>query len=297
VGGISGIGRAEFPEPTALDAAKAKATLDAFARQHHLVTGEAVGAARHERDEVWRKVRAAGTVVDFVNQYEARVAAADGMADQRYDGAAKIEQQATLQTARDALQAEVEVLDRQITAADRQLAELDSQWRQRMAGLGLVLTPLQLAEWSRLRDDALAAAEARTEADGEGRALADETTDVANALRAALAKAGVTPAEGAAVPVLAAHAETTNAERTATATRVSEWEGERLHPKAAYSQCRPSAVTRPSGLGGCEAALPFVTLSRVLASCRPRPCGSAVAEFVLAVALDAARARRQLRVA
>lgn len=206
-----------------IEATKAKAALDAFSRQHQIVTPDVLDHARRSRDELWRTVREGASVAEIGDQYERRVTAADVIADQRFEGVAKIEQQITLDTAYEKLMAEVAALAAQAKAADRELVALEEEWRGRMDELGLALTQPQLATWSALRDVALTAADALSDAQAACNALAGEARESEDALREALADAGEAPLEGASGAVLAAQAEAALTARAAMATRVGEW--------------------------------------------------------------------------
>lgn len=206
-----------------IEAPKAKAALDAFSRQHQVVTPEVLNQHRRSRDELWSKVRQGADVSEIGDQYEDRVRAADAKADQRFDGAAMIERHATLVAAHEALAAEVEALAKQIAAVNGEIETLQGEWRDRTKGVGLALTQPELANWSELRDAALAAADAVTDAKSACDALTREAIEVEGALREALADAGEALPAGAGAAALATLAETVISARAKAATRVAEW--------------------------------------------------------------------------
>jgi uncharacterized protein YhaN len=209
------------------EAVKAKAALDVFHAQHKTVVLEELLHARCERDTLWRKVRAGEVVAaDAGDRYEASVVAADGLADRRYEGAAKIEQQATLQSTHASLVAEIGELEAQIAAVDKALLALQDEWDTTMAALGLTLTQAQLAAWADARADALTTADALRNARSEIDGLAEEERAVVASLRAALEDAGAEVPADATIGWLAAQAEALQKSLAASETCVGQWRGQ-----------------------------------------------------------------------
>ncbi len=211
-----------------VDAAKAKARLDAYTEQHRPVTAEAIATSRDTRDAVWRQVRAGELAPAAAgDRYEGLVESADRLADQRYHDAARTEQGHTLAVEHAALQAEIDELAAQDAATEGALAALRQDWNRRMQALGLEVSVAQFPAWVQGRDRALAAAAALAEARAEQRELAAASRACVAALRTALADAGAGAPGAADLPLLITRAEALQQEQAEAAARVESWREQR----------------------------------------------------------------------
>jgi uncharacterized protein YhaN len=122
-------------------------------RGAHAVAPAAVEAARAERDDVWEKVkahlldeRALPDLAAAVDGLETRTAAADALADQRYDRA---EQSATLAALEDEIEAAALAIGQATQETERAsaaVATCAAEWT--LAGVaGLALTPEAFGAW------------------------------------------------------------------------------------------------------------------------------------------------------
>lgn len=210
-----------------LDAVQAKAVAEAALQQGDLVTPEALGTGRQQRDELWQSLRAdveTGTLTgndasralwaSKAEMYAGRVSAADGLADRRYARAAKNEE-AVLQAAQS------RVLDKAVETLKRQVADLETaaqrhqkNWTDRLTPLGLgTLAPDDLILWLQKRTMALTALAARDAARGELDSLEMRIKDASSELRAALTTAGDPPPAAADLATLIVCAETYESRR------------------------------------------------------------------------------------
>ncbi len=151
---------------------------------HHPVSLDELQRARAERDGVWQGIRSGGIELSAAApDYEARVAGADALSDQRHDKAQEASELQARLDQRERLAGQLDDLRSRQAANAQDQIQFAGQWAARMAAIGLADLPLtQVGSWRAARERVLRTADAAVEA---GQAL-NECRGQATAARAAL---------------------------------------------------------------------------------------------------------------
>lgn len=192
-----------------------------FVEARHIVTSAQVREARSGRDAQWRSIKE-GTIALATGapSLDSAIVLADELADTQLDSATEAVQ---LQSLRHQAEiAELNLAQRQATA-DKKEAELvsfDRNWQDTATSLelpGIDLADVQ--SWFSKRDQVIAAADACDEKQIDMLREVQAANDATELLRAQIVQAGLTVAEGTALPALLLQAETFITETDATITR------------------------------------------------------------------------------
>ena len=157
------------------------------------VTPEVLHNARDERNAIWIRVKAGVDSPGAVaNEYEAKVDAADGVADRRYVGAKDVEQLETLRSAIEKHKLESEGRAALLQSAKREQERITNEWSQMMRAKGLDGVPAdRLPGWLLARQAALGAAADLNEAQAAARRYEDQILQGREELSRALLETGV----------------------------------------------------------------------------------------------------------
>jgi hypothetical protein len=107
-------------------------------RDRKPITGEEIEAVRTARDEIWQQIKAGEvTIADQAEDYEARISAADALADRRYLCAADAQQLEDVRNGVEQLRSKREDLDRRAERLTRDLNHLAAAWSAKVSSVGL----------------------------------------------------------------------------------------------------------------------------------------------------------------
>jgi uncharacterized protein YhaN len=157
------------------------------------VTPEALHQARDERNAIWIRVKTGAQPLSVVaSEYEAKVDAADGIADRRYVGAKDVEQLETLRSAIEKQQQESKVRVAQIQAAKQQQQQVTDEWSHLMRANGLEgVRADRFSLWLQARQTVLATASDFAEAKAVETRYADQVRQAKEELCQVLLEIGV----------------------------------------------------------------------------------------------------------
>lgn len=230
-------------------ARQARLEVAQYRNAHQAVTLDEVLQARHARDATWQEIRSEpAALAERVPVFERQLAAADTLADRRHD---TIQQASELQ----ARVAQAERVEHELESQQQALAQLRSQadqraqrWSALADGCGLPALPFEAAApWLEARAAALAAAQARDEAQAALDALETAVAEAGAALASELRRAAVAAESGQlAVLVLAATrcvqaAAAASGQRRTLEKQVADAERDVLSLADAWNQARAGA--------------------------------------------------------
>jgi uncharacterized protein YhaN len=157
------------------------------------VTPEALHQARDDRNAIWIRVKAGAEPPGAVaREYEAKVDAADGVADRRYVGAKDVEQLETLRSAIEKQQLESKARAALIEEAKRQQQRVMDEWSQLMRAKGLQeLRVDRFPTWLQARRTVLGVASDLTDAQAAERRYAEQVLQAKEELCQVLLETGV----------------------------------------------------------------------------------------------------------
>lgn len=199
-------------------------------------------AARAARDAVWSAIRSGERPLqDAASDFEARLGAADEVADQRHDKAHEASELQSRLDALERLQLQAADTARRKTAQEAERDAMDADWRRLTGALGLAGLPLQDIEaWRAARERVLRAEDARDDAERALAATRDALAAVAVELGCALAGAGI--AFDPAAPLDATMLIAADAVERATETRARSETLERQQQLLASALARQTDV-------------------------------------------------------
>ncbi|MBJ3776712.1 AAA family ATPase [Acuticoccus mangrovi] len=150
-------------------------------------TPEVLAAARAERDAIWQEIRAGRPLAEAGGPFEAAVASADGIADERF---LHVEALIEARRAADDVAAAEHLVARRTVRRDALAAEherLATAWAERLRSVGIALPPLDYRAWHERRRAREAAADAVRRAEADKAALLARSRALLAALTSALA--------------------------------------------------------------------------------------------------------------
>ena len=192
--------------------AQKRQAYDRRAREHEGIAPEALRHARDDRESGWQLIREryidgqdvseseltafVGALPDLPKAYEARVQAADALADRRFENAQAAGEMAVLERQIEDQEGERAKLDDAERDLTQQRTQLENDWRALWVGADFEpLAPEGMLEWLSARAEILALIETRAVAQSDLNQLRDKETGIKAGIGAEMAALGE-PVEG-----------------------------------------------------------------------------------------------------
>ena len=159
------------------------------------VTPEVLQSSREERNAIWGRIKGgAATPGAVAKEFEAKVDAADGVADRRYVGAQDVQQLESLRSAIETQRLEIALRRSQIEDTERERGALLEEWKLLVRTLALEgLSAERYPAWLQARQTAITAANQLAESQEAERRHAAQLSHAKEELSRTLADADVSP--------------------------------------------------------------------------------------------------------
>ena len=163
-----------------------------FERDRQIITSEVVDIARSARDAIWQSIRTeAKSVSDVADEYESKVGEADGLADQRFQGASDIKELEQVQNNLEEHRLKKQAQEDRLATIEGNQSRAIADWDESMTRLGLEgMSPAGYLAWLQRRRETLQHVEAVDRLLADFGALQSKEARAANDLREVLLAEG-----------------------------------------------------------------------------------------------------------
>ena len=236
--------------------AAAELAITQYKVSHQAVTVDDLAVARQSRDQTWATIRS-GTLslAAGADEYEGRVRATDGLADQRHE---KAQEAAELQSRIDLLsrlRLSLGDAEKRRAAIAEQITHIETDWLARATALGFPDMPLPAHEqWQSTLTTWISAAEAVELAEADALQLQASFAKASVRLRVALGESAKALADDAGIDVLVTTANDVVEEATGAKARREELKRQIANAKTALADLEEKAAAATADLDAWKTA-------------------------------------------